>query len=54
MAMSSAEEIPFCEKCMRKVEDGLRATILSLQSESGRVAVKTYPQIRTLPTSSDR
>lgn len=28
-------EVPFCVRCMKKIENNLRATILYLQSEAG-------------------
>jgi hypothetical protein len=34
------EEIPFCKKCMRSVEDTLRATILYLQAENDQISIK--------------
>ena len=34
------EEINFCKKCMRAVEDSLRATILYLQAENDQLSIK--------------
>jgi hypothetical protein len=33
-------EIYFCKECMRPVEDAVRATILYLQAENGRLSIK--------------
>lgn len=38
--MENSEEVPFCTDCMRKVEDGLRATILGLQMENQLLAIQ--------------
>jgi hypothetical protein len=38
--MDVSKEVPFCGVCMRAVEDNLRATILYLQAESGRLSIK--------------
>ena len=35
-----AEEKWFCHSCMKAVENNLRATILYLQAENGRLAIK--------------
>ncbi len=34
------EKIHFCTKCMRSIEDALRATILYLQAENGQLSIK--------------
>jgi hypothetical protein len=34
------EEIHFCKKCMRAVEDALRATILYLQAENDQLSIR--------------
>jgi len=36
----TVDEINFCKKCMRSVEDSLRATILYLQAENEQISVK--------------
>lgn len=44
--MDPTETIPFCGTCIRRVEDAVRATILYIQAENGRVAVHpTEPAI---------
>jgi hypothetical protein len=37
---ATMEEIHFCKKCMRSVEDALRATILYLQAENDQLSIK--------------
>lgn len=39
-SLDPSEVIPFCEECMRTVEDNLRATILYLQAENDRLLIK--------------
>jgi hypothetical protein len=34
------DEIHLCKKCMRSVEDALRATILYLQAENDQISIK--------------
>jgi hypothetical protein len=36
----TVEEVHFCKKCMRSVEDALRATILYLQAENDQLSIK--------------
>jgi hypothetical protein len=38
--LADLHEIPFCGACMRPVEDAVRATILYLQAENGRLSIK--------------
>lgn len=40
MFPSVIEKIHFCRKCMRSVEDALRATILYLQAEHNQLSIK--------------
>lgn len=35
----AVREVPFCQPCLDRIEDNLRATILYLQAENGVVAV---------------
>jgi hypothetical protein len=37
---SVVDQIYFCKKCMRSVEDTLRATILYLQAENDQISIK--------------
>ncbi len=34
-------EVPFCQPCLERVEDSVRATILYLQTQNGVVAVRS-------------
>ena len=46
--MDPTEIIPFCATCMRRVEDAIRATVLYIQAETGRVAVRPIKPTTTL------
>lgn len=35
----TTEEVPFCEKCMRAIENNLRATILGIQADNDLLSV---------------
>jgi hypothetical protein len=36
-----SKAVPFCPSCMRSIEDNLRATILYMQAENGRLSIKS-------------
>lgn len=35
----TVREIPFCQRCLDRIDDSMRATILYLQAENGVVAI---------------
>jgi hypothetical protein len=39
-SMDVSKTVPFCGKCMRVVEDNMRATVMYLQAENGTLVIK--------------